>query len=88
MKVVANDGTGLWEVHDDAGFICAVESESTAELFAAAADMLDALRFVQKAIANFRDGLDFTDHHEHGALRLEEVKYCVVDPVIDWAGDE
>lgn len=47
--------------------------------------MLDALVFIQEALANFRDGLDATLHPVHGLLKLEEVKYCVVDPVVDAA---
>lgn len=89
MTVIANDDTGMWEVHDHAGFVCALESESTAALFAAAPSLFEALRFVQTALANFRDGLDGTLHPEHGMLKLEEVKYCVVDPVIEQLdGDE
>ena len=43
-KVVSNPDTGFWEVHDSAGFLCKLESESTAQLIAAAPDLLEALR--------------------------------------------
>lgn len=41
-KVVSNIGTGFWEVHDSAGFLCKLESESTAQLIAAAPKLLSA----------------------------------------------
>jgi len=43
---------------------------------------LEALRQVQIALACHRDGEAYI-HPEHGELCLEEVKYCVVDPVIE-----
>lgn len=45
--------------------------------------LFDALRFVQLAIADWRDGGNGLVHPEHGLLHLEEVKYCVVDPVLE-----
>ena len=50
MKVIPNDNTGLWEIHDDAGFICKLESESTAQLFSAAPELLSALELAQAYI--------------------------------------
>ena len=58
------------------------QQEGNARLIAAAPDMLEALQFVQKALADWRDGEDSTQHPVHGVLSLEEVKYCVVDEVI------
>jgi hypothetical protein len=43
MKVIANDSTGLWEIHDEFGFLCHLESESTARLLASAPTLLNAL---------------------------------------------
>ena len=45
-------------------------------------DLIDALKFVQYALACFRDNEPII-HPEHGELYLEEVKYCVVDPVLE-----
>ena len=50
-------------------------------------DLLETLRFVQLALANWRDGEDII-HPEHGILTLEEVKYLVVDPAISKAKQE
>ena len=47
--------------------------------------LLDAMEHVQKALAAFRDGETTYKHPEHGSLLLEEVKYCVVDPVLEAA---
>lgn len=45
----------------------------------------EALRMVQEALANWRDGEDVAlKHPKHGDLCLEEVKYCVVDPALEW----
>jgi len=42
----------------------------------------EALKFVQYALAQDRDGLPIR-HPEHGEICLEEVKYIVVDPALD-----
>jgi hypothetical protein len=49
---------------------------------AAVPDLIDALLFVQEAIALWRDGGPHLRHPEHGLLTLEEVKYCVVDDAL------
>ncbi len=38
----------------------------------AAPDLLEALEFVQTALADWRDGKDYTTHPRHGKLGLEE----------------
>ncbi len=43
LKVRANDGTGFWEIHDACGFLCSLESESTARELAHAANVLPGL---------------------------------------------
>jgi hypothetical protein len=43
-------------------------------------ELLAGLLEVQVALACYRDGLPYI-HPEHGELRLEEVKYCIVDPL-------
>lgn len=43
--------------------------------------LVDALREVQTALAADRDGIHY-EHPEYGAICLEEVKYCVVDPAL------
>ena len=43
LKVRANDETGYWEIHDDSGFLCKLESESTARQLAHAANVLPKL---------------------------------------------
>jgi hypothetical protein len=43
MDVVPNDETGFWEIHDEFGFLCEVESQFTARLLAAAPTLLNAL---------------------------------------------
>lgn len=51
-------------------------------------ELTTALRKVQTALANHRDGIDpvlVDDEDEEGnatPLTLEEVKYCVVDPAL------
>ncbi len=44
-----------------------------------------ALKFVQTALANWRDEQDIV-HPEHGRLNLEEVKYLVVDTALEPVG--
>ena len=60
-------------------------AEANAILMAASADLLEALIFVQKALAEWRDGSEETHHPEHDWIHLEEVKYLVVDTAIDKA---
>lgn len=43
LRVKANDGTGYWEIHDESGFLCSLESESTAGQLAHAANVLPEL---------------------------------------------
>ncbi len=43
LEVKANDGTGFWEIHDESGFLCKLESESTARQLAHAAAVLPEL---------------------------------------------
>jgi hypothetical protein len=43
LKVKANDETGFWEIHDESGFLCKLESESTARQLAHAANVLPEL---------------------------------------------
>jgi hypothetical protein len=64
------------------------EAEKYASLFAAAPALLEALKFAQTALADWRDGEDTTTHPEHGELNLEEVKYFVVDTAIELAEKE
>lgn len=64
-----------------------VVTEGQARLLNAAPQMLAALIEVQRAIANDRDGEQYT-HHIHGKLALEEVKYLIVDAAIELATGE
>jgi hypothetical protein len=57
-KFRANDSTGYWEVHDDAGFVCDTESESTARLFCYSSDMYDALLALTHPMAG-EDDLEY-----------------------------
>ena len=43
LSVKPNDGTGLWEIHDESGFLCNLESESVAALIVHAANILPEL---------------------------------------------
>jgi len=54
-KVIPNDNTGFWEIHDDSGFVSKTESESTALLFAASPDMLKALQRLTHPMAGDED---------------------------------
>lgn len=88
VKMENGETVTLWELTTrpkDGGFTTTgyVFGKDDARLYAVAEELLEALRFVQTAIANFRDGLDYTLHPGYGALKLEEVKYCVVDPIIE-----
>jgi hypothetical protein len=56
---------------------------SNAHVIAAAPDLLAALVKVQLALACYRDDQPFI--HNGRQLALEEVKYLLVDPVIDKA---
>jgi hypothetical protein len=52
-KVIANDDTGFWEIHDEAGFICKLESESTARLLAKAPELLSVLEKLADYVFEF-----------------------------------
>ena len=44
-------------------------------------ELVEALKFVQTALANWRDEEDII-HPEHGKLNLEEIKYLIVDEIL------
>lgn len=56
MKIKPNDQTGFWEIHDDSGFVSKTESESTAQLFAAAPELLSALKIAADALEGYSGG--------------------------------
>ena len=43
LHVKPNDESGLWEIHDDSGFLCNLESESTAALIVHVVNILPEL---------------------------------------------
>jgi len=43
FKVIPNDDAGCWELHDDHGYLCHLESESTAESLAHCVNTHDEL---------------------------------------------
>ena len=43
LEVKANDATGYWEIHDECGFLCKLESDSTARQLAHAFNVLPEL---------------------------------------------
>ena len=76
LHVKPNDETGLWEIHDDHGFLCKLESESTADLIVHAVNVLPelvaALELAKPAVAYHHDheGCPFTLKAVREAIRL------------------
>lgn len=62
LHVKPNDETGFWEIHDESGFLCKLESQSTADLIAHAVNVLSPLvGFLQaanEAVANCEESLE------------------------------
>ena len=60
LHVKPNADTGAWEIHDECGFLCKLESESTAAMIVHAVNVLPelttALEMTEPAVAY---------HHEH-----------------------
>ena len=75
LRVQPNDVTGYWEIHDDAGFLCKLESESTAARIVHAAnvvpELLAALEMAQPAVRyhHTREGCPVTLQAVRSALR-------------------
>jgi hypothetical protein len=75
LRVQPNDETGLWEIHDDAGLLCSLESESTAALMVHAVNILPdltaALELAESAVRyhHEREGCPETLHAVRSALR-------------------
>ncbi len=65
LHVKPNAETGAWEIHDECGFLCKLESESTAALIAHAVNVLPelvaALEMAEPMVAY---------HHEHEGCPL------------------
>ena len=61
LKVNANDETGFWEIHDQCGFICKLESESTANELVRAINVLPYMvKALRMWIENHQCGSDMT----------------------------
>ena len=77
MKVIPNDNTGLWEIHDDAGFICKLESafrfQLTAQLFRSAPELLSALNAI---VARIQGEWDQPDLIAYGPLHTSSEHDC------------
>lgn len=43
LEAKPNDESGFWEIHDESGFLCELESESTAESIVKCVNALDML---------------------------------------------
>jgi hypothetical protein len=75
LRVQPNDETGLWEIHDESGFLCQLESESTAALMVHAVNILPdltaALELAESAVRyhHVREGCPATLHAVRTALR-------------------
>ena len=62
LRVKPNAATGYWEIHDESGFLCNLESESTAALIAHAVNVLpqlvDFLQAANEAVGNCEESLE------------------------------
>lgn len=74
LRVKPNDESGLWEIHDECGFLCHLESESTAALIVNAVNILPertaALEMAQPAVEyhHAREGCPVTLQAVRAAL--------------------
>ena len=67
LKVVPNDENGFWEIHDEFGFLCKLESESTAKnLVEAFNHYPDLVTFVQSA----KEAADNCEESLEGLIEL------------------
>lgn len=63
--------------------------EANGALIAAAPELLDGMRYLQSVLASIRDNEEIPAHPVHGKIRTyEEVKYLIVDPLIEKATGE
>ena len=75
LHVISNGVTGYWEIHDECGFLCQLESESTAALIVHAVNILPeliaALEMAGPAIEyhHTREGCPVTLQAVRAALR-------------------
>ena len=75
LRVQPNDETGLWEIHDDAGLLCSLESASTAARIVHAVNILPdltaALELAESAVRyhHTREGCPVTLQAVRSALR-------------------
>ena len=75
LRVKPNDKTGLWEIHDECGFLCRLESESTAAFIVHAVNVLPeitaALEMAEPPVGyhHAREGCPVTLQAVRAALR-------------------
>ena len=75
LHIKPNDETGAWEIHDESGFLCKLESESTAVLIVHAVNVLPelaaALEMAEPAVAyhHEREGCPITLKTVREAIR-------------------
>lgn len=83
MKVIPNDATGFWEIHDVCGFLCKLESEVNAERLALCWNNHDSLvtalqeaRLALKELAAHHSGIFSDDAPEFnkGGIGYEAIK--------------
>jgi hypothetical protein len=74
-------------IADDEGFaaVVALCHPDNAKLIASAGKLVEALGEVQTALACYRDEARYVNP-EHGIITLEELKYLVVDPLLESIG--
>ena len=61
LTIKANDETGCWEIHDERGFLCKLENESTAKELVRAIDVLPYMtKALRMWIENHQCGSDMT----------------------------
>ena len=75
LHVQPNDETGFWEIHDESGFLCKLESESTAALIVRSVNLLPemaaALELAEPAVEyhHAREGCPVTLGSVRAAIR-------------------
>jgi hypothetical protein len=74
LHVKPNDKTGLWEIHDDSGFLCELESESTAALLVHSTNVLPEL---VAALEMARPTVEYYHAREGCPITLKTVRSAI-----------
>ena len=74
LHLTPNNQSGFWEIHDENGFLCKLESESTAALIVRSVNVLPK---VMVALEMAEPAVEYHHHHEGCPIARKTVRSAI-----------